>query len=303
MGCSERMKTIYHSGPMLSPLVTAYNILVGILNITGNAILIWALRRTGQTKTISFQFIAIMSVTDLAAGTTSIVFITLLISIEDYQKYCWLMLVTLVVLNTLNYFSGLMVFLIALDRYLHMKYLERYSIKFTKKRGYLFVIISFVVALSTSIYFSLPLFHLVYNIFKWLLLSMATLCMISVLLLYHRALQILRRKAHQITRSIINQNRALGKAAKRVSICLLVLALPIVLCQLIDVINNQLAIIDSSALGLLYWIAYITLLANGFCSSIIFILQNIRIQRLLKSVVMSYWNRIRPVVRSTADNV
>ena len=296
MNCLTHLNNLFNSGYVYSPFVLAFNILVGILNISGNSILIWALRRTGQTKTISFQFIAIMSCSDLTIGIIGLVCISLMISLEKYRKNCWLMIITIVVLNNFNYFSAFMIFLIALDRYLHMKYLERYSTKFTKKRGYLLVIMSFVMALSTSIIFALPLSQHTYGILQKILASIAILFLISVLLLYHRALRILRRKTHQITRSIINQNRALGKAAKRVSICFLILTGPTILCHILDAVNKQLAIIDTSVLGSWFWIAYITLLANGFCSSIIFISQNIRIRRLLKGVVMGYCTRVHPTV-------
>ena len=295
MTCLEHLEVIFNIRSDVLPWIQAYNIFIGILNITGNAILIWALRRTGQTKTISFQFITIMSVSDSAIGTIGIVCLTLIIT-EEYRKYCWLRLATLAALNTFMHFSAFMVFLIALDRYLHMKYLERYSSKFTKKRGYLLVIISFLSAFLIGLSYIVPYSHKSYSIFQFMVILMTISFLISVILLYHRALQILRKKAHQITRSIINQNKALGKAAKRVSICFTILIGTIIFYHILDSINKKAAIIDSDILITYFWFAYITFLGNGFCSSIIFISHNIKIQRVLKRLVMSYWNSIRPTV-------
>ena len=293
--CLEHLEVIFNIRSVLLPWIQAYNIFIGILNITGNAILIWALRRTGQTKTISFQFITIMSLSDLSIGTIGIVCLTLILT-EQYREYCWLRLATLAALNTFIYFSAFMVFLIALDRYLHMKYLERYSSKFTKKRGYLLVIISFLSAFLIGLNYIRPYSQKAYNIFQLMIILMAILYLISVILLYRRALHILRVKGHQVTRSIISQNRALGKAAKRVSICFTILIGTIIFYHILDSINKRVATIDSDILITYFWFAYITFLGNGFCSSIIFISHNIKIQKLLKRMVMGHWNSIRPTV-------
>ena len=295
MECLEHIDNVYDRRIAFSPFIQAYNILIGILNITGNAILIWALRRTSQTKTISFQFIVIMSASDLTAGITSMVCITLVL-FEKYQNNCWLKLVSLIAVNTFTFFSAGMIFLIAFDRYLRMKYLERYSLKFTKKKGYLLVIILFAAALLATTFFILPFSRDAYNIYQVVIILMGILLLISVILLYNSALRILRRRAHLITSSIINQNKALGKAAKRVSICFIILAGPIIFFHILDGINKKSAIIDADILAILFWIAYITYLGNGFCSSVIFVSQNIKIQRLLRTVVMGYWNSIRPTV-------
>ena len=44
------------------------------------------LQRIGQTKTVSFQFIAIMSVIGLTTGINSIVFLTLMIQLNNIRN-------------------------------------------------------------------------------------------------------------------------------------------------------------------------------------------------------------------------
>ena len=295
MNCLSLMKDLHGIHNNLIALVQAYNIIVNFLSIIGNAILIWALRRTQQTNTMSFQFILIMSASDLISGLIGIVFITLILN-EQYHRYCWLRLAVQFVLNIANYFSSSMVLLIALDRYLHMRYMEQYSLKFTRKRGYRLVLMTFVFSLLASLSFTLPLSKFTYNIMKTGYFFMACLFLMSIIMLYCKALQALKRKENQMARSILNQNRALGKAAKRISICLLILTGPIVLFHVLDGINSQVAIIDSSVLDLCIWLAFITYLTNGFCSSVIFISQNTKIQRLLRRVLIDYWNSLRSTV-------
>ena len=272
-----------------------YNILIGILNVAGNAILIWALRRTGQTKTISLQFIAIMSASDLASGIVGMVFLTIT-TIEKYQGSQLLKFVTQVILLTCNSFSVLMIVLIALDRYLHMRFLDQYSTVFTNKRRYLAVIISFIIAISTSIAVILMIYYKIYLAVQLIYFISTIVALSSILILYNKALRALRRNAHQITRTIIHQNKALGNAAKRISICIFVLTAPIAIFLMIDNVNMELRFMDESVINTCKWYSYITFLANGFCSSVIFISQNIPIRRFLKRFTRYNWNRIRSVV-------
>lgn len=300
MACLTHFKDLNGIPKVWVTLIQIYNILIGILNVSGNAILIWALRRTGQTKSLSFRLIAIMSVSDMTVGITGLVFLTMLL-LELYENYCWLKLWTEFLLITCNYISISMIFLIALDRYLHMKYLERYSEKFTKKRGYSFVIASFMLALSSGIVLILQVPLKVHLILESVFSLLTSPIFASVIILYQIAQRTVKRKAHQITRHAINENRALAKAAKRVSICIILLSSPILILLILDNFHIYLKVFDVKALNTCRWLAYITYLGNGFGSSIIFMLQNSPIRRFLKGMVFHHWNRLRPMVDNMVE--
>ena len=295
--------TIFNSMPESLVIgLRIYNLLIGILNISGNAVLIWALQRTGQTKTISFQTITVMSASDLIIGITGLVFLSLITS-RHFQASRLLDTVANLTLLTCNSFSLLMILLIALDRYLHMRFLERYSTIFTKKRGYFLICISLVFAISLSISATLVVPHVIYTILQSLYFLFTTFILVSVLILYHKALRLLRKKAHQITRSIINHNRALGTAAKRVSICILTLTVPLLVILIVDSANMSQKFVDESVIQAFAWISYVTFLGNGFCSSVIFISQNMPIRNLLRRVLRYNWNRIQSMFGTIENNV
>ena len=113
-------------------LIRIYNAIISVLNITGNLLLIWGLNKTGQTKTISFQFIILMSISDLISGLSSLVFLTM-VPLKYYTKYCPLTQSRQMLLGCCNLFSMFMLVSVALDRYMRMKFMERYSLVFTKK--------------------------------------------------------------------------------------------------------------------------------------------------------------------------
>ena len=301
MACSLFLMNLFTSEQIFLIFIQIYNTVISILNISGNSILIWGLHRTRQTKTISFQFIVIMSASDLTTGVVGLISMVLVL-FEQYQKYCLLRIGVLAVFTVLNVFSSLMVCLVAFDRFLHMRYLETYQFKFTKVRGYFLVIILAVLALATGVLFALPLTLVIHSILQMACSSMAAVILILTLFFYRKALSTMRRNGNQITRSIINLNRALGKAAKRVSICYFILSVPLIATYFLNSIKLRVAIFDSSILEYGFWFAYVTYLANGFCSSVTFISQNIPIRRVLRRVVMDKWNRIRSVVGAVETN-
>ena len=292
MYCQSFIKSLSGAPSITQSLILAYNITINILNVVGNALLIWSLRRTKQTKTISFQFIMIMSISDLACGILSLPSLTMVLD-DEYRKHCSLMLSTQAVVTACNYFSAFMVFLIALDRYLHMKYLEQYSRKFTKRRGHFLILAFLLLAVLSSIVFILPLSHFIYSTLVAMYFAIGMIFLISVVTLYHKALSTLKRKAHMVTSNIINKDRALGKAAKRISLCVIILAGPIIILHIIDSVNMQLSVLDPSIIAVCIWFAYINFLGNGFCSSFIFISQNTPIKRFLRKIVTDNWSRIR----------
>ena len=291
MICLSFIKGLHDVRQSIITLIQVYNVLIGVLNTTGNSILIWGLRRTRQTKTISFHFIIAMSVSDLTIGVIGLTFMTL-VSMEPYQNYCWLKLAIQFALNTCNYFSVFMVFLIAVDRYLHMKYLEQYSAKFSKKRGHLLIVLLFGVALLVSTLFTLPFSSSIHGFMEMVFFSMSILFLVSIIILYQKALRAMRIAANKITKSLINHSRTLGRAGRRISICVLVLIAPIVIILLLHGINSQLNLFNSSNLIPFTWFAFITFLGNGFCSSVIFIFQNIPIRRVLARILRQKWNSI-----------
>ena len=299
MTCPTFLKDLYGAPPFLIALIRTYNILIGVMNIIGNAILIWALRRTGQTTSLSLQFIIIMSSSDITGGIISLVFTTLLLA---GLNYCRLKLTIQFTLNTCNFFSICMIFLIALDRYLHMKYLERYPLVFTKKRGYSVAAIMLLTGISTSAVSVSPFSKFVRSILQIVYFSISIFFLMAIAMLYHEALCTLKRKSCGITRSIVNQNIALGKAGKRVSICVLVLIVPLCAVLLLEAVNYHLEFVNASVLIPVVWFAFITLLGNGFCSSVIFMSQNIPIKRLLRRTLRYNLNRIQAAFRKSEGN-
>lgn len=265
--------------------IRAYIVIIIIFNISGNAILIWALKKTGQTRTISFQFIIIMSISDLVSSIANSIILIITSISQQNKTICWIRLLCQFLLSTCVAYSFIMVALVALDRYLHMRYLERYPSVVTKKRGYCLAIASFVYASTVHVIYSLPLSYNVPYISQSVYIFSTSPIIFSIFVLYYKAMRAMRTKASQLNRSVIAQTRTLSKAAKRITVCVLVLTLPTITIQSIELVNKHFNFSSLSVLGSAKIFAYITYSSIAFWSSYIFMLQNRPIRLLLRRLV------------------
>ena len=301
MECRALIPLLVDTSAITVTLIRVYNGVIAVLNIVGNAILIWGLYKTRQTNTISYQYIIFMSISDLMCGVGGLVLLTL-VPWNYYVMECLLHLSTQFFLSSCNLFSCLMVVLVALDRYLHMRYLERYSIVFTKKRGYFLSLASFFFAIFINVILLLPVPSDAYYIIR-LICSFASLPFIfATLCLYYCAMRELKRKVNQISRSIITQSRILSRAAKRITICIIVLTVPLAIITIFGELDINHKFKDRSVIYTFRWFAYVTYLINPFCSSYIFLSQNRPIWHLVRRAVIDYRHRMRSAVGAQQPN-
>ena len=266
------------------PYICGYIIIIGVFNISGNAILIWALKKTRQTKTISIQFVIIMSISDLAISTITLILLIIPYIPQQNMARYWVTLLCQVLLSTFSLYSFTMVVLIALDRYLHMRYLERYPSILTKKRGYCLAIASFVYALTVNVIYNLPLSNNISYFFQSVTIFMVSLIVISIIVLYYKAIRAIRTKASQLTQRVITQTRSLSKAAKRITFCYLILTLPLIIIYVLELIYEHHKLIRLASLKRAKLVASITFSSNAFWSSFFFISLNTPIRMLLREL-------------------
>ena len=263
-----------------APYIRVYIVVITAFNVTGCVLLLWALKKTRQTKTISFQFIIMISISDLTSSISNVIFLTLM-TWREYNQICWVRTFVQLLLGTLNIFSFIMVALIALDRYLHMRYLQRYPIIVTKTRGHLLAVAAFMFSSIANGILVLPLPKSKLVIIQTLYLILICPALLSIMILYYSAMRILRMKAGQLTRNNITQTRALSKSAKKITSCIAALTLLLTVTQAIEMANEHYGFTSPTLIDNIKWATYITYLLNVFCSSFIFMSQNRPIKTLL----------------------
>ena len=90
-----------------------------------------------------------------------------------------------------------------------------------------------------------------------------------------------------LMKSTMVQAKILSNAALSISICTAMLLTPYVVSVIILDISKVPQAQNSMKLAIFRWFTYVSSLANGFCSCIIFIVQNKPVKRLIKEVMMN----------------
>ena len=124
--------------------------MIAILNILVNSGLLYGLKKTGQLKRTSCKFIALVTLSDFFTGAVVQPLVAAVLT-QSGSENCLLELSTQFIAWISIEFSALMVCLVALDRYLHMKYLMKYPLLMTKKRALVFVILCALVAVALAV--------------------------------------------------------------------------------------------------------------------------------------------------------
>ncbi|XP_065058509.1 neuropeptide Y receptor type 2-like [Rhopilema esculentum] len=153
---SEKMcRTVYPTqGGMTEEhflVVTVVNCIVALSNIVTNSFLIHALKRTGQLRTLSNKLIVCLSLSDCAIGLILQPCIGLLLIKAYYEDVsCNLEIKIQAFGFGLCHFSGVMLAIIALDRYIHIKFANRYSSIMTSYRAAVLVAGNVVLAVVVA---------------------------------------------------------------------------------------------------------------------------------------------------------
>ena len=284
------ISSVEHIPSTILYFIRILNFIVWPLNIVGNACLIYALRKTGQTHTVSFKFIIIMSIADLSCGLVGLFLISFLLW-ERFQDNIYLQVGAQWIVNFQGSFSTFMIALIALDRYLHLTYLTRYSTIMNMKRGYCIVLNALFFCTSMAAVHLVLFYHQREAALILQLISAFSGISVlgSVLIFYYKAYRNLQLKAanhtSQIARSILNESKKLSKTAKVVAISAILLTMPRLLSLMFDVIKWYDAFIDQITLNIIIWFGLLIFSVNGFSSSAIFIMYNRQVKQLLKAKI------------------
>ena len=263
--------------------------MISSLNILGNAILIYALRTTGQTNTVSFKFIIIMSISDITCGVVGLVPVTQLLW-EHSHGYCYLKICTQWVLNAQGSFSIMMIALIACDHYLHMTNLTRYHSIMNTRRGYCLAFNTLFFAGSMATVYQLLLhYHKGPGLILQVISAVFGVFTLGIAMaLYLKAYKNLQSKAatqtNQVARSILNEARKFSKTARLIVISAIFLTMPRMVATVFEVINTYTTFLNQSSLDTFVWLGLLIYSANAFSSSVIFIMYNSLVKQFLKTL-------------------
>ena len=148
------IKTMSGSQWTLSLTYIAVSLLLNIITLVFNALVAYALKKHKKTCIITFCFIFYLSISDVMVGATGLVFHSLWLGTSLASGNLVRNAVTNFFLDLLNYFfqtSGQLVFIIAIDRYIHMKYRDKYNTIMTQSRARLIMLFNVIFGILAII--------------------------------------------------------------------------------------------------------------------------------------------------------
>ncbi len=171
--------------------------IIAISNVVVNSFLIQALRKLKKLSTISFKYILLLSISDICLGITWVAYLCML-----YTTFNGIKWIILTIANILMYFfatfSLSMVVVIALDRYIHMKFSVKYNTIVTKRRAVI-TVVSVVLILVFQVALLLSARILGFFFIVQLALNITGItCIIVVFMLYVKAYRFLRAQIERM---------------------------------------------------------------------------------------------------------
>lgn len=150
----DSCETVYPSRNNFSSsglaVLLALNIILALLNIAVNSFLIFALKATGQLKNISCRLIMYLSLSDIGVGLVLQPLVSAMLGALHYNRNCSLELTGQVLSYIFPQISGVMVMIIASDRWLHMKYLNKYASLMNWQRARLMILVNLGLSLTIA---------------------------------------------------------------------------------------------------------------------------------------------------------
>ena len=184
---------------------TTPNILAALSSILVNSYLIYKLWKSKKLHSISYKLVAILSASDVCVGFALLAVEIFHRIVQDGEDYFILRACIGIFLDNSCQFSGFMILLIAVDRYIHMKYPRQYIAIMTNSKAVAAVSMSMITSLCLTAIFLWALvkdFMFIY----FLTVSIVAILVMHVLsILYIRAYRTVRNQ----TKPLILNNSSL----------------------------------------------------------------------------------------------
>eukprot|EP00794_Sanderia_malayensis_P007459 gene7459-8281_t len=301
-------------------LLLTCNVVVTLLNIIVNIFLIFALKATNQLRNLSCKLIACLSLSDICVGLVlQNVVSVLLTAFKSENGNCTVELVSQFLSYTFPQISGVMIMIIALDRWVHMKFLNKYSSMMNQRTACFMILGNVVFALGIAIVSVVASVYKKFFLFNAVLIIMDSIVILLIYVAYiftfrsvrahmkgmrrrakendrvedyHRAqsttpaLATTAAAAGAISKKVDKRDAQLAKTMVLILTSLTVCYIPYFVVGLYwSYVRYYKNTMTSLALDTLVWVSFLLVYMNSSLNAIIFILRNKQMRRLLKGLL------------------
>ena len=321
-------QTAYPSRQYLS-LVTitalaGVNILVAVTNILFNAFLIYALFKTKQIRKLSSRLILYLSVSDCCVGALLQPIVVVILLQYKTETNCPVELLAQSIAFVFPQFSAVQIMIIALDRFLRMKFLHHHRKYMTRRRGTMMVVFNLSLSLTLAITSVIAGTHGQFYMFNVVLASIDSFVVMMIFVLYtftyfsvhHHVSQARKReklrnqdiKMSQISKlsktskmssksmssvsSVSSKHRADSALAKTMLFILASLGLCYIPYLVLGVTWSYLQFekgeVSRRSLAAFTWVSLILVYLNSTINAVIFATRNAKIMELFRSLAIRH---------------
>ena len=290
---------------MLSRVLIALTWLISLSNIILNSFLIHALRKHRKLKTVSYWLISCLSVSDIFVGIFCLIKESLYLALSNRDDAHESKFLVVSVRSFWINFSTSFVLIIAVDRYIHMKYALRYHTLMTKKRAIISVIFNaiFTIHMTVTVRF-LPKYQkeflskhaLAYRIYRVILSIVYVIIILIVFLLYITTYVAIKKKikeAPSLGRKSADNNENTTESGN----------------QAPNICRNGKRSVDqefAKAMGIVISILFLCLTPNlciGVYERIVLLIRNGRYQQSNATLTARYWTFLMMQLNSSLNAI
>ncbi len=301
---TDNCQTVYpsrksFSGSMLAVLLTC-NVILTLLNIIVNVFLIYALKVTNQLRNISCTLIAYLCMSDICVGLVLQNLVSVLLGAFKKNINCAADLSGQFLSYIFPQISGVMIMIIALDRWLHMKFLNKYSTLMNMRRANFLVLANIILAVVIAIASLLASIYKEFFLFNAILVATDVTVVVVIYIAYiftfrsvRGHMRSMRKRAKEngpaqpssgaTKKKTSRRDARLAKTMVFILTSLTICYLPYFIVGLYwSYLRYYKNTVTSLALDTLLWFCFLLVYLNSSLNAIIFIRRNKHGYRLLK---------------------
>ena len=277
-------------------LLGSVNTIIAITNVFLNLSLSLLLKNTNQLGRLSSKLIICLSISDCCIGLIAQPILTYMCFTDgNNTSLCQAEKTWRFLSVTLGEFSGLMILVISIDRYVHMRYLHKYQAIMTKRRAVTLIVAvmfaSLLAGISSTVLAEYNWF------FAWFaaLMCIDSLVIITIFALYTKTFLSVKQHVGSLTMTASNSNKQnqpqtsnyshrLGKAVILILMSTVVSYIPYFAVKIVYFYYLHVNKVESppQLMQASYWV-YLLVYANSSLNAVIFGALNKKITRVLFS--------------------
>lgn len=301
MNSTKECRTLFEKLHLLSNtalnVLLATNITVSIVNIAVNMVLIALMRATKQYTNLSLRLTMYMSISDFFVGLFSQQMLTYFIINAHSELSCEMQVMLQYFLYIFPHITGFFVGIVALDRFMRVKYTNKYSDLMTLKRQTISVIVVVILALLNCMILISGIFTGNWEVALLGIQPLDSTFLTCDIILYWRSIVLMKEHMKANSIDMKHFNRSISKLATIYLVLVIIFYPPYLLLDMIQVFVNS----DDTTVVFWHVMTLIWVFLNSGVNGISFVVVNRKAQRKLQEWKITVFGKSASVEPSNRD--